>query len=177
MTTGPSNQMIPGAHPERKVVDKTVMPDQVSVKNPQPVKVTLKDNDSRAYGHDKAGTGTASKFLKQLSIATQEIPSGAGAVGQLTDYIKKMDPQNSSGAVKPALDIMDKLLKQGSNDLTSSVPGVLGSLQGILQQFLQQQTQQQQQQVVVCPKGYKWQANTRSCVLDPTQQQDAPLVS
>lgn len=160
----------------RNVVKSTKAQQNVSIKNPKPPQIEMRDKDGRQFSLDEAN-GLVSKFKKQLSISTLEIPGLGGGMQQLTKYIKKQDPDNTSGAVKPALDILDKLLKQGNQSPMASIPGVLGGLMGQLQSVLNAINQankkhNQPQPQPVCPKGQKWDANTATCVLDPTQSSD-----
>lgn len=96
--------------------------------------------------------------------------------GTVTDYIKKHDPQNTSGAVKPHLDVLDKLLKTGEQAL-ASISGMLGA--GLMQQVQQSINQQrpkcpqgyrfdniQQKCVLECPKGTIWDENQQKCIID-----------
>lgn len=164
------------AQTRRRVVKSTKAPENVSIKNPMPIKVEMRDKDGRQFGLDEAN-GLKAKFKEALSISPEEVPSMGGGMQKLTDYIRKMDPQNSSGAVKPALDILDKLLKQGTNNPLGSIPGILGGLQGQLQQVLNQINKQnkphnQPPQPQLCPKGQKWDPTTKACVLDPDQPDD-----
>ena len=81
--------------------------------------------------------------------------------GKVTDYIKKHDPQNTSGAIKPHLDVLDKLLKSGSSQL-ASITDMIGA--GLVSQV--QQSINQQNNVNKCPPGYRWDVKLEKCVLD-----------
>ena len=85
--------------------------------------------------------------------------------GKVTDYIKKFDGQNSSGAIKNHLDILDKLLKKGDSK-TASLTGMLGS--GMMSSIQSSVNQQKQMQ---CPPGQRLDINTNKCVLDCPQGQ------
>ena len=55
--------------------------------------------------------------------------------GTVLDFIKKIDPSNSSGAVQPAVDIMKKLLN--NTDPLKAVQGMMGGdLYGIMNQVM-----------------------------------------
>jgi hypothetical protein len=82
--------------------------------------------------------------------------------GKITDYIKKFDPKNSSGAIKQHLETLDKLLKKGDNAM-ASLTGMMGGAQ---MQAIQQSVNEQQQQ---CPPGWRWDDPTQKCVMDCPQ--------
>src|SRR6478752_5298963 len=67
----------------------------------------------------------------KLPIGQEMFDKGNEAI----EFIKKIDPSNSSGAVQPALDIMQKLLK--NTDPMSAVKGMMGGqLYGIMNQVM-----------------------------------------
>src|ERR1700693_2487167 len=156
----------------RNVVDQTIAPTNLSIKNPIPIQVKMRSMDGRQFGLNLANQLVA-KFKQQLSIAPQDLPTTGGGIQQLTQYIKKLDPNNTSGAVQPALNIMDKLLKDGTSNMTGSIPGVLGNLMQQLQQALNtinqnNAKQNQQQPPPQCPNGQIWCANAGTCVIANT---------
>lgn len=170
-----------GASERRAVVEKTEAPKNVSIKNPTPIKIKMREKDGRQHALDEANN-LMSKFKQQLSVSTKEVPSLGGGLKQITKFIKELDPKNTSGAVKPALDILDKLLKQGNSDPLKSIPGILGQLQQLLQQALNQiakdnKKQNQPQEDPQCPAGQKWDKVHRTCVIDPKQQPPSFLSS
>jgi hypothetical protein len=71
--------------------------------------------------------------------------------GQMTDHIKKYDPQNESGSSPHQLDFMDKLLKMGGSG-TSSVGDIMGG--GLMNQMFNYN--QQVANTFQCPDGYFW---------------------
>jgi hypothetical protein len=81
--------------------------------------------------------------------------------GKITDYIKKFDSENTSGAIKPHLDVLDKLLKKGSQSL-ASMSGMLGG--GLMQQV--QKSVDEQDPGRKCPVGQRWDEDKKRCVPD-----------
>lgn len=176
MAVNPNDQVIPdntgkSGKGTRNVIESVKVPDNPSIKNPDPPKVKLRDKDSRQYGLTDAN-GLVSKFKDQLSVSTTEVPALGGGIQQLISFIKKLDGQNTSGATKPALDILDQILKSGMNNPLSSVPGALGGgLMGQLQSFITQLLQQNKNQnnsppppPPTCPNNMIWSANLQMCV-------------
>ncbi len=107
---------------------------------------------------------------KPRDIDTKTIMNTASEVmkppeGKITDYIKKHDGDNSSGAIKKHLDILDKLLKKGGNPM-SSLKDMLGS-SGMNSANEAANSQQQNQ----CPPGQRWDQTQQKCVIDCPQGQ------
>ena len=184
-------QCIPGNAPkdgknQRKPIKSVKSPTNPTVNNPGVCEILLHDDDHRVVGLDKAPNKLPpSKHKKELSVSTKDVPKQGGGLEQLTSFIKKLDPNNTSGAVKPALDILDKFLKQGINSPLSSIPNIMGSLQGLLQQSMSQAAKENQQQqsppqcpigqvfdtvkqicVPICPAGQIFDANNQVCIID-----------
>jgi len=88
--------------------------------------------------------------------------------GKVTDYIKKYDPQNSSGADPKQLDILDKLLKKGNQSL-ASLKGMIGA--GNMSSEAAQNNSNPQQSQSLCPPGFRFDVRQQKCVLDCPQGQ------
>jgi len=125
--------------------------------------VTSADEGQREYDikqHD--GQKPRNMDTKTIMNTAQEIMQAPQ--GKITDYIKKHDKDNSSGAIKNHLDILDKLLKKGENPM-SSLSGMLGaSLMNSVNQSVNQQEPQ-------CPNGQRWDDIKKKCVIDCPQGQ------
>jgi hypothetical protein len=163
----------------RAIVKKVTAPKKTSINNPQPVKIEMREDDARAFVLKKAN-GLIAKFHDKMSIAPVEVP--AGGMQKVLDYIKKHDPEASSAAVKPALDILKKLMTKGNQDQLSSIPSVMGDLMGQLQKVLTQMKKDnaphnQEEQPPVCPVGTKWDPVQKLCVIDPDQAESDFLTS
>lgn len=104
-------------------------------------------------------SGQPPRFLEANNIMNNIKQVFQPAEGKVTDYIKKFDPKNSSGAIKNHLDIMDKLLKKGADSMSS----MTGRLGGGMVQSIQQSKDQQKPP---CPQGYRFDTKTEKCVLD-----------
>jgi hypothetical protein len=163
----------------RAIVKKVTAPKKTSINNPQPVKIEMREEDARAFVLKKAN-GLIAKFHDKLSIAPVEVPQQG--MQKVLDYIKKHDPQASSAAVKPALDILKKLMTKGNSDQLSSIPSIMGDLMGQLQSVLSKMKKDnaphnEQDQKPVCPVGTKWDEVKKLCVIDPDQAQSDFLTS
>lgn len=72
-----------------------------------------------------------SKHASKLPIGQVKFDNG----NDVLDLIKQIDPNNSSGAVQPSVDIMKKLLKE--TDPLKTLQGMLGSqMYGIMNQVM-----------------------------------------
>lgn len=123
--------------------------------NTEPVKVEWdKENDPRKFMLDKANGQALFKSLKSMAPFPDggqgsSASGGSGLTGKgggdVIGFIKKYDPQNSSGAIKPALDIMKKIL--GNTNPRMALNGMIGADNvAAMNSFIQSQLQAQQQQ-------------------------------
>lgn len=162
--------ILPLGDPQRDTVKQVTQqsPGGATINNPKSPVIEMMGQDHEQYFHEKAGTGQQTKSPTATSIATGQV--GQGVNQMVTQFIMGIDPQNSSGLNSPMLKILHKLLTSGNQSPTASINGILGELQGFLQQFLQNQAQQNpNQEYPTCPIGYIWNANSSMCVPDANQ--------
>lgn len=155
----------------RDMIKSVTAPTKTSIKNPIAIKIEMRGKDPREFALKEANALIA-KFAENLSIAPVEVPTSG--MQKVLDYIKKHDPSASSAAVKPAIDILKKLMTTGNQDQLSSIPSIFGSLQGLLQQVMTQMKKDnakhnEEEQKPICPIGTKWDEIKKLCVIDPDQ--------
>ncbi len=138
------------------------------------------EDDHRKHDLNNTPKGTQAPRKMEANTIMQRVSQVFQSPnGKVTDYIKKFDSKNSSGAIKNHLDILDKLLKKGDSK-TASLTGMLGG--GMMQSIQQSVNQQKQQQcppgqrfdliqqkcVIDCPQGQHWDEGQRKCIVDDT---------
>jgi hypothetical protein len=95
---------------------------------------TTNDKPHHDWAPEKGATDVQAKFAELAHMAAAEFNGGASVI----DFTKKFDPSNLSGSVRPALDIMKKLMN--NTDPMQALQGMLGggmygTLLGIIGQF------------------------------------------
>jgi hypothetical protein len=128
-------------------------------------------------------TGKQVPKLDANNIAGNMSTIQQGVQGLVTDFIKKHDPKNSSGAKQNQLDILDKLLKKGKQSL-ASLKGMIGdaNMNSVASDNNSDQNQNnicppgqrfdqiQQKCVIDCPPGQVWDMSANTCVDDTYNQ-------
>lgn len=104
---------------------------------------------------------TANNIMETMQQTAQPMQ------GKITDFIKKHDSGNSSGAKKNQLDTLDKLLKKGKNDL-ESLKSMIGDSN---MNSTAASNNSDPNQGNKCPPGQRWDAIQNKCVIDCPQGQ------
>jgi len=108
---------------------KKIMAGTGDIKNDQ--KVQLEEGDKSHHDQGRDVNNGKAEHADKKPIGQREFDKG----NEILDFIKKVDPSNSSGAVQPAVDIMKKLLNN-TNPL-NAIQGMMGGdLYNIMNQVM-----------------------------------------